>query len=55
MRINMSELFTISKPQFDEDTYRGRFEAFRAVANPMHAFYTNSRIREMQKLISDQK
>lgn len=43
----MSELFTISVPQFDEDTYWGRFEAFRAVANPIHAFYTNQRIREM--------
>ena len=43
--------FTISKPEFNEDTYWGRFEAFRATANPFHAFYLNSRIREMQKLL----
>jgi hypothetical protein len=45
--------FTIEEPEFDENTYWGRFEAFRAVANPRHAFYTNSRIREMQKLIEE--
>ena len=40
--------FTIEKPEFDEDTYWGRFEAFRATANPLHAFYTESRIKKMQ-------
>ena len=40
-------LFTIDDPQFDENTYWGRFEAFRAVANPLHAFYSNKKILEM--------
>ena len=48
-------MFSIEKPQFDQNTYIGRFEEFRAVANPFHAFYTNSRIRQMQKLIENQK
>lgn len=43
--------FTIDEAEFDESTYWGRFEAFRAVANPFHAFYSNDRIRQMQKLI----
>jgi hypothetical protein len=50
-----TELFSIEVPEFDENTYWGRFEAFRAVANPRHAFYSNSRIKLMQKLIEDQK
>ena len=49
------ELFTIDSSQFDENTYWGRFEAFRAVVNPKHTFYTNAQIRDMQKLIADQK
>ena len=47
--------FTLEKPEFDENTYWGRFEAFRATANPMHAFYTNSRIWDMQKKIKEQE
>ena len=42
-------------PEFDSRTYWGRFEEFRATANPLHAFYTNGRIREMQKLLDGQK
>jgi hypothetical protein len=49
------ELFTIESSQFDENTYWGRFEAFRAVVNPRHTFYSNSRIRGMQALIAAQK
>ena len=47
--------FTIEKPEFDEDTYWGRFEAFRATANPFHAFYPNSRIVQMQAQLAQQK
>ena len=36
--------FSIETPEFNEDTYWGRFEAFRATANPFHAFYQASRI-----------
>jgi len=52
MSENKLELFTIESSQFDENTYWGRFEAFRAVVNPRHTFYSNSRIREMQALIT---
>ena len=47
--------FTISKPEFDETNYKGRFLAFRKTCNPLIAFYPNSKIIEMQKLIADQK
>ena len=47
--------FTIEKPEFNEDTYWGRFEAFRATANPFHAFYPNSRIILMQEQLKQQK
>jgi hypothetical protein len=40
--------FNSLEPEFDENTYIGRFEAFRAVANPLHAFYSNTRILEMK-------
>ena len=43
--------FTIEQPEFDESHYWGRFEAFRATVNPMHCFYTNSRITGMQELL----
>ena len=33
--------FTMSKPEFDQDTYWGRFEGFRATANPFNAFCSN--------------
>ena len=47
--------FTIETPEFDEDTYWGRFEAFRATANPFHAFYPSSRINEMNELLIRQR
>ena len=43
--------FTLSVPEFDENTYWGRFEAFRATANPLLAFFTNDRIKKMQRSI----
>ena len=48
-----TKLFTIQDPQFDTKTYWGRFEEFRATANPLHAFYTNGRIQQMQALIKN--
>ena len=47
--------FSIEQPEFDEDTYWGRFEAFRKTANPLHAFYRSSTIKKMQDLIKEQK
>ena len=43
--------FSIETPEFNEDTYWGRFEAFRATVNPFHTFYTNSRITKMKELL----
>ena len=48
-------LFSIEKPEFDLNTYWGRFEEFRATANPLHAFYSNSRILSMKKKIEMQE
>jgi glucose-6-phosphate dehydrogenase assembly protein OpcA len=42
-------------PEYDETTYWGRFEAFRAMANPIRAFHTNSQIRQMQSLLLIQR
>lgn len=47
--------FTIHNPEFDMDTFTGRFRSFMRVSNPVHAFYSNKRIREFQKMIEDQK
>jgi hypothetical protein len=33
--------FSISKSEFDENTYLGRFEKIRKTENPLHAFYSN--------------
>ena len=40
-------LFSMDVPEFDSKSYWGRFEEFRATANPFHAFYTNARIKQM--------
>jgi hypothetical protein len=37
--------FTISKPQYDENTYVGRFLGFRKTCNVLHAFYPNKKIK----------
>ena len=47
--------FTMEKPEFDQDTYWGRFEGFRAVANPLNAFCSNGQITEMRALLDSQK
>jgi Sideroflexins len=44
-------LFDSEEPEFDQDTYIGRFEEFRSVADPFKAFFTNGRIREMQAML----
>lgn len=49
---SISNKFTMDKPEFDENTYWGRFEAFRATANPFNAFNTQSQIKEMQALLA---
>jgi len=46
--------FTLKEPQFNEDTYLGRFEAFRATANPFHAFHSNKTIQAMRDLVTAQ-
>ena len=42
------EAFSLNETQFDVDTYYGRFRTFLKVSNPMHAFYSNDKIREFQ-------
>ena len=37
--------FTISKPEYDEKTYVGRFLGFRKTCNVLHAFYPNKKIK----------
>lgn len=48
-----TSMFSMDVPEFDSKTYWGRFEEFRATANPFHAFYTDSRIKQMQKLLEE--
>ena len=45
------QLFTIDDEEFDTSTYKGRFQKNRLICNPFIAFYSNSRIVEMQNLI----
>jgi hypothetical protein len=42
-------LFSVNDSIYDQDTFIGRFEEFRATVNPLRAFYTNPRIIEMQE------
>ena len=42
--------FCSEEPEFD-NSYFGRFEEFRSVADPFKAFFTNGRIREMQAML----
>lgn len=37
------------------NTFTGRFRSFMRVTNPLHAFYSNKKIREFQQMIEDQK
>jgi hypothetical protein len=45
-------LFDSKEPEFNEHSYFGRFEEFRSVADPRKAFFSNSRIRGMQAMLS---
>lgn len=47
--------FSIDEPEFDMSTYKGRFMKNRQFCNPLIAFYSNSRISEMQQLIEKQR
>ena len=47
--------FTIEEPEYNQETYQGRFMSFVKVCNPLIAFNTNSRIIAMQKMIEDQR
>lgn len=48
-------MFSVQTPEYDENNYIGRFQAFRKTCNPFHAFYPNSRIAQMQKMIKEQE
>jgi len=48
-------LFSIEDPEHDMSNYVGRFLSFRKICNPFIAFYDNSRIKQMQKLLEDQR
>jgi hypothetical protein len=48
-------LFSIEDPEHDMSSYIGRFKSFRKICNPFIAFFANSRIEEMQKLLEDQR
>lgn len=47
--------FSIDDPEFDMEKFSGRFNSFLKVSNPRHAFYSNKKIREFQKLLDDQR
>ena len=44
-------LFSIEDPEHDMSTYIGRFKSFRKICNPFIAFYSNTRIIEMQEML----
>ena len=48
-------LFSSDEPEFNENTYFGRFEEFRSVADPRKAFFSNKRIREMMNMLAKVK
>jgi len=48
-------MFSIQEPEFDMSSYVGRFMSFRKICNPFIAFYSNRKIKDMQKLLEDQK
>ena len=47
--------FSIDNPQFDGDTYIGRYRSFVKICNPLHAFYPNSRVLVMKELLDNQR
>lgn len=47
--------FTMKTPEFDETTYYGRFEAFRAMTNPFNAFNSNEVVKMERNILERQK
>ena len=47
--------FSLEVPEHDQSTYFGRFKRFQETCNPKLAFFTNSQINQLRKLIEDQK
>jgi hypothetical protein len=47
--------FTLEEPEFNPNTYIGRFREFQKTCNPFLSFYPNSKINEMRKVIRDQE
>ncbi len=37
-------LFTLEEPEFNQNSYIGRFKAFQKTCNPANAFLTNKQI-----------
>jgi len=48
-------LFSLDDPEYNMSTYIGRFKSFRKICNPFIAFFSNSRIIEMQKELEAQQ
>ena len=48
-------LFSLDDPEYDMSTYIGRFKSFRKICNPFIAFFSNSKIIEMQKELEAQQ
>lgn len=47
--------FSLEIPEYDQNTYIGRFKRFQETCNPMLAFFSNTKINEMRQLLEDQK
>ena len=47
--------YSINEPEYDMQKFSGRFKSFLNVCNPLHAFYSDRRIKEFQLLIKVQK
>ncbi len=45
--------FTLDEPEFDMNTYYGRFRSFQKTCDPRIAFFTNGRINELRRLLDD--
>ena len=47
--------FSLDEPEFDLNTFTGRYKNNVKVSNQRHAYYSNKKIKEFQQLIEDQK
>ena len=43
--------FSIDEPEFDQNSFGGRFRTYLRVSNQFHAFYSKDMIRKMEKAI----